>query len=196
MGRRKEDRTEQVIRVVQGNHSAFVASVLGRIKLTPLPNDGLILPDGEADYDENGHGTYTGLYYDLRELCDDLALQWPGDAEIITRWVHSVKIVKQPQAKYWKWFRMADSGLGLPTPAERKSAHYRGKITAEAIAEIEGVKDARTVQRAIKQCWDYILTYRADLIMVARLVDLHDSHFLDAIRAIEKKREKLRQNRD
>ncbi len=114
----------------------------------------------------NQRNTYSGLYYDVRELFDLYGLPWGESGKIILTAISAGKKGLRlrdtliPSEKHRAWFRAAKVGIGAPTPDEIRKA---GKMTNSmrrrdlskglTIAEIanqNGVSE-RTVRNALSK---------------------------------------------
>ena len=123
---------------------------------------------------------YTGLYFDLRHVCDALEMPWPHSGWLIIDFLIAVEnnldvmeiLTKQywPPAQHWKWFRLARTGLGIVRTEELaeieqrkelirtphlRDRNFRDGLPYEVIAEWEEVSD-RNVAEAVRGCIRYL----------------------------------------
>ena len=120
---------------------------------------------------DQGRVTYSGPYYEIRELCDVFALPWPESYEIVFRLasdLSSPELPQMPSEQAWQAWRMAGTGLRRPRPDEVAQArnllgdytpHGRRRrfnwgLTQDAVAHILNV-DERTVRQWIGDCRRY-----------------------------------------
>lgn len=129
-------------------------------------------------YDQiNNRNVYYGMFYDLQEIFNNLNLVWPVDIPYVMKLLKTLgnkntQTPKLPQVYYWKWFRMAETGLQMPTSEEIKFRNlitphgknrklYKGLIIDEII-QFESTTNntdfsERTISNGINSCWDYLI---------------------------------------
>jgi hypothetical protein len=157
--------------------------------------------DRVIDWDNDQHrAIYSGLYYDLRELCDRFGLYWSIDAEPLMRLLYAHKTnddslltpAEIPSERDWQWFRVARTGLGLPredeitrlreigkglSPHTQSNRSFERGFTHEDIAEMDEVTE-RTVRDAINRCWTYLQAEGVNLNQVAELAGLQGDEII------------------
>jgi hypothetical protein len=130
-----------------------------------------------SDWDETrGWEIHYGLYYHLRDACEQYGLFWQKDTIYVVRLLAALRAGQAlpnatsyalapddcPARLHWQWFRMARIGLAVPRPHEKSpSTQFTTEgLTLVEIAEhhagTEDGVDDRTVFRAIEQCWKYL----------------------------------------
>lgn len=188
------------VRSAIGN-ARFITELRGLLKAASIRNVEDIFESRTSEWDESrGWIIQYGLYFHLRDLCDDNGLFWQKDAAYITRLLRALQgeeidvttlesaiaPLDCPPVEHWQWWRMAKTGLGLPRKNELQIVDRPRPygLTQQDIAEkIAGAKtehgiSERTVTRAIDRCWHYVGHQPVNVKQIADLAGLNEGEGL------------------